>query len=300
MDIKELKNKIENNTLDTKLLILNYKGNGDFIVHQYLNTFINNNKLNIININSLDEIPKKTIFSIKTDNIYFLNSDEVSFDISIDTDEYVWISCKKIIGKKKKEITENIIEVPKLEDWQIKDYISSYCEKLSEDHINKLFSSYKKNLYRLENEIDKIRLFSTIDPFIIIENQLFIEKENQNIFDFSNAIIQKDFKIVSSIYSKIANIDIEPFGLLTVLINNFRLIISIQLSRNTSAESLNISGKQFWAIQKYSCNHYTAEQLVSIYKFLLSIDYGIKTGNIDTKNLIEYIICKIYCLGELK
>ena len=47
MELKELKHNIEHNTLDTNLVIMKYSGNGDFIIHQYLNKYITDNNLEL-------------------------------------------------------------------------------------------------------------------------------------------------------------------------------------------------------------------------------------------------------------
>ena len=98
---------------------------------------------------------------------------------------------------------------------------------------------------------------------------------------------------MATVYKEIQNIDVEPFGLIALLINNFRNVIDVQLSRNATAESLGLSGKQFWAIKNYSCGFYNREELIEIFEFLNDIDYKIKSGELNTSILIDYIICKI-------
>ena len=95
------------------------------------------------------------------------------------------------------------------------------------------------------------------------------------------------------IYKEIDKIDIEPIGLVTVLLNNFRNIIKIQLANNPTAESCGMKPNQFWAI-KHSCGLYTKEQLLSIFNFLTEIDKKIKTGMIPVDSfLIDYIVINI-------
>ena len=74
------------------------------------------------------------------------------------------------------------------------------------------------------------------------------------------------------------------------------MVIDIQLAKNASAESLGISGKQFWAIKNFNCNRYSREELIYIYKLLTSIDLYIKTGYMNTDIVKDYIIFKILAL----
>ena len=50
--------------------------------------------------------------------------------------------------------------------------------------------------------------------------------------------------------------------------------------------------KQFKAI-KYNCGRFTNEELVKIYELLTSIDIKLKTGLIDNKIIVDYLLSKI-------
>ena len=45
--------------------------------------------------------------------------------------------------------------------------------------------------------------------------------------------------------------------------------------------------------------YYTKEQLVRIFMFLSSVDYKLKSGELSSEYLIDYVLIKIAKLGEL-
>ena len=294
MELKELKHNIEHNTLDTNLVIMKYSGNGDFIIHQYLNKYITDNNLELTSIDNLTEIELSTnsLFNTTSNILYYYEVDILETIPVVSNTNKLWIKCKKLSKSIDKSL---VVEIPKLEKWQIIDYISTVCNGLSEDRVEELYKIYTDNIFRISMEISKITLFDEDKNkcYDRIKNQLYADSTDYTIFDIVNCITHHDKSKLTMVYSNINNIDVDIFGLLSLLMSNFKNIISIQLSKTSTPESLNISSKQFWAIKKYSCGYYNKEQLVKIYSFLCTIDYKIKSGSLDTRIALDYVICKI-------
>ena len=61
---------------------------------------------------------------------------------------------------------------------------------------------------------------------------------------------------MSKLYAELNKIDVEPLGLVKLLYDNLKVIISIQLDPNTTAESIGIASNRFWAIKKNNCGFY--------------------------------------------
>lgn len=280
MNLQELKAHIENNTLKENLLI--FTGDGEFIFKQYLHKYVTDNSLDIKYIESIDEISSSNMFAFSSNVLYLLETD--TFIKEPASHNRVWVKCKKNKSK-----TDNI-ELPKLEEWQLEDYIKSKCFELKDSEVKELLKCYKDNPFRLDLELDKILITGT---YKYIKDQLYTDVANYMIFDLTTALVKRDKKKVSDILIEIEHIDVEPFGLLTLMTKNFRQLIDIQLAINPTAESVGVSDKQFWVLKKYNSGYYNREELVKIYKWLLDIDKRIKNGELDTKYLNEYIITKI-------
>lgn len=299
LDIKDFKNDIENKNIKYNFAILKYSDT-DFLGFQYVDAIAKVLNKPVKIIDDLSEMSKNT-FSLFGDNdsdcIYLFLVDKFDYNNLDIISKDLYIICKTI-DKKSLEVFNNyIVELPKLEDWQIKDYVYSVAEGANEKSLDRLIDVCGNDIYRINQELNKIKIFTkqernfTFDKFI--EDGIFSDLSTYSIFDFSNAIVKRDRETLRKIYKEIDKIDIEPIGLVTVLLNNFRNIIKIQLANNPTAESCGMKPNQFWAV-KHSCGLYTKEQLLSIFNFLTEIDKKIKTGMIPVDSfLIDYIVVNI-------
>lgn len=288
IELATFKNEIENNTLlfdDNLFIFIGKDLSSEFIFDQYAHIFINNN---FIELNLVDGL---------YDNMGFFDIDNSSLDVfKTDKLEYIpktfkgWIYCKSVSKDIRDNFDKSIIELPKLEKWQIVDYISSKCH-ITIEQAEKLYDEYD-NIYKLDIESNKLKIFDD-NYFDILSNQL-LSKDEYEIFDITNALLQRDKNKLKLIYQK--DIKVDAFAFMALLIKNFKQVIDIQLARNASAETLGMSGKQFWAIQKYNCNRYSREELIYIYKLLTSLDLQIKSGKINTDIIQNYIVFKILAL----
>lgn len=305
MDIKELKQLIELNKPIEKLLILKYSDN-NFIPHQYINKYRENNNYSVAYVDNLTDL-----LSLKSINIFNDSSDMVTIfetdnftitDTSIKDLSNTIIITKKINKEYKLLFEDNLVEIPKLEAWQLNDYVGSLCEGLSEDAVSYIVNTCNSDIFRIDNECKKIAIFDKrLQENLVKEfkmNDVFSDLSSNTVFDLSNALITRDKVKLSNVLRDIKNIDCEPFQLMALLINNFRNIIHIQLGNNKPPEAIGISPKQYWAIKKYSIGYYEADKLVKIFKELTAFDKTIKNGSLDPKYVIDLICIKIMQIAD--
>lgn len=293
LDIINLKNSIESGTIGDTLLIMEYSDNS-FLCYQYARKISEVRKKSIKYVDSIEEMqPQESIFGNTQDNdcIKVYSCEEL-----ILPDNYNKIKDAIIITKKSPSISGISVKMPKLESWHIKDYIYSIAEGLDSKYLDFLQLICNNDIYRIQQELDKLTMFTVDERKFLFESMLddnaFGDLSSKTVFDFSNALITKNVKALSCIYDEIENIDISEMGLLTILLQNFKNIISVQLSKNATAESLNMKPNQFYAIKK-NMNHYTGDQLIKIYQFLLGIDKKVKTGELTTNILRDYMVVNI-------
>lgn len=294
MTLQELKKSIEDKNIDDKLVIFVYS-DSDFIAHQYIHeiSLIKNLSIEVVdNVVVVDDI-----FGTVDNNIKIYATEMFdSYDDKLLTLKNHYIICKKLSDDTRAIFSNNIVEIPKLESWQIKDYVYSLAEGVDTKYLDNLIEVCHNDINRINQELGKISIFPKerrkylFEQFI--QDDVFNDLSKYNIFNFTSCIIKKDFRELANIYKEIENCDVEPMGFLTTLINNFRNIISIQLGNNPTADSLGMKPGQFWAI-KYSCGFYNKEQLVYIYQLLTDIDRKIKTGEFPVDILIDYLTTQI-------
>lgn len=300
MTIQELKSIIESGNIPKGLVIL--KSDSEFLLNQYVESII---KQRNISANFVE----KWIYIINgSQDIFSIKSDDNSIDI-YNTEEFdcnderlkncgnVFVTCKKITKQSKEIFKDYIIEVDKLEKWQIEDYASSLAEGVNSNQLKNLVTICNYNIYRLDNELQKIKIFPKDQQQIIFNNflddNIFCDLNNHTIFDFSNAILRRDINKLFELYKDIRYVDVEPLGLVTILIKNFKNVIDIQLSRGLTAEQLGMKPNQYWAIKNNVCGFYTKDQLMNIYRFLNDIDRKIKIGEMPMEHLVDYVILKV-------
>lgn len=300
MTIKEFKESIENKTINDSFYIFLYTDTS-FLCHQYVNQIAALLKKQLLYLEELN-ISDNNYLDIFSNNIpvdvirYFLTENLNSIPLSIKNEKYLYIATTKISKDIEKEFSEYIIVVPKLEDWQIKDYVYSVLNGVDRKNLDWLIQICKKDLFRIENEIDKIKFFDPED-----QNDIFTKMINQNlfsdlsdftIFDLTNAVTKKDFNALIPLIKNINNYEVEPLGLITILLNQFRKLIQVFLHPNPTEESTGLKSNVIYSIKKNGLA-YPFEKLVKIFEFLSSLDRLLKTGYIDTKWLIDWALCNI-------
>lgn len=291
MNLIELKKAILDKTLSIDKFIFKYEDN-PFLINTYIDRIKTDNNLIVININNLREISdiEDGMFDDTSHNLYVLSTDKFEDDLSI-------YNVTRTIIKTKQVTNENslpfVVSFDKLENWQIEDYAKVCLPGLLEPEVKWLCSICKYDIYRIDLEAKKINIFDNREQESIFkqlnEDNMYEDLNSMTIFNFTNALLRRDYNTAKDILVNIKNIDIEPTGLVTILYKNFKNIINIQMNPRATAASLNISPKQFMAIKR-NCGIYTDKKLIKIFNMLLGIDYKLKSGLLDNDKIIDYVI----------
>ena len=300
MTIKELKNQIENENIELRFSIYKYTDN-TFLALQYIDAISKILERDIVFLDDLNTYTKSQniLFlnehtSENTLNIFITNVFEEE-SIKLISHSNLIIVCKKMSESCKKIFADYIIEFPKLEKWQIKDYVYSLAQGVDTQKLDYFIELCNWDIYRIDNELNKIKLFSKNERKYkfnrFLDDGIFSDLTMHNIFDFSNALLKKDIPSLTNLYAEIEKIDCEPLGLVTLLYNNLKNIISIQLDPSCTAEKLNMTVNRFWAIKKNNCGYYTKTQLIKSFELVTSIDKKLKTGEITSDVIVDYIVC---------
>lgn len=303
MTIQELKQQIESGNITDELIILK-NTESDFISNQYIKAIsrIKHQKINYVD--SLDELLADSYSIFPT----FLEETEPSLNV-LKSEIFIWVDpnisrlknliivVSKFSDKSiEKQFSPYIVNIPKIEDWMMKDYVYSTAEGIDQKDLDWLMGLCGKNYDRLQQELDKLSLFRTDERkylFSDLTRDGFVDDlSSYSIFNFTNAIVAKDYNSLKSIYKELSRIDVNEFGLLTILVKNFKNIIMVQLTSNPTPESTGLDSKQLYAIRKIP-RVYSPNQLVKIYQLLLDIDRQIKCGELPTELLVDYLIVKI-------
>ena len=304
MDLQQVKNTVLSKQLSKSLIIFICKSS-NFVPLQYIDWY----RKNGIEVEYVEDILRLQSSSNSLFDSWVSNPDKLyvylceTFDLPsekvsyfLTTDKSIFVICKEVSDLVKTSFAESIVNVPKLEKWQIEDLAYSMADGADPQDIDYILKVCGSDINRLYTELQKIALFageerkSLVKDFIY--DGIFNDLSSYTIFDITSAIIKRDHQSLRKVYLEIENIDCDPLGLVGILIKNFRDIISVQCTNNPSPETCGMDSKKFWAV-KYSCGFYTREQLMKIYSMLTSVDRRLKTGELTTDIIIDYIITYI-------
>lgn len=303
MTIQELKNQIESGVVTDAPLIFK-DDDSRFLSNQYITAISKVKKLKINYIQSLSEVIYDSFDFFTCDNdeqpsclnvLYSQVYEWGNIDLARTTNLIV-VTTKFVDKETEKKLSDYIVVMPKLEDWQIKDYVYSICEGVNQKDLDWLMNLCGKNVCRLQQELDKLTLFNVDERKYLFDSFVrdgsMDDLSSYNIFNFTNAIATKDFNTLKSIYKEIERADITDFYLLTVLLKNFRNIVLVQLNSNPTPETTGLDSKQLYAIKRIP-KVYSPQQLVNIFKFLCDIDRQVKEGELPASLVVDYLTVKI-------
>lgn len=291
MDIRLFKENVLNNSVKPQMYALVYDDNNSIIL-QYVNHIAQSTNNSITYLKELDDLQDLMSLGDYDDGgIYVLQLDKLTEKIPRSFYRlFCFIICKEITNNDDLET----IKFPKVETWQMLDYAKVSLKGVNERKIEWLVNLLGNNQLRLENEINKITIFPMNERdaiFDLINNDGgYDDITNLTMFNLVTAISKKSKQDIIDVLEAIKLIDIEPMGLVTSLLKQFKLAIDVKMGTK-DYKGLNISQKQYIAIKKY--NPYTPNELVKIYKLLTNIDYELKIGLLPNEYIIDYVICNI-------
>lgn len=293
MELSELKSKLLNKEKILLPLLFINEDESEFLIKSYIKEIANVNKLEVKEIATLKEmldIQNDVFFNNDYLFIYRVNKNDI-----INVDDLTNII---LINEDKLDLNINTVKFNKLLEWQIEDYVKVLLPGLDKAEISWLCKICKYDILRLTNEANKLNIFDKKDQekiFQLINSENgYCDLNELTVFNLTNAITKKDYVTIHKVFRDIDNIDVEGTGVVTLLLNQFKNIINIQLNPRANATSLGMSEKQFRAIQ-YNCNKYSSKELVDMYEFLTGIDYKLKMGDLEMTNneLNTYILSHI-------
>ena len=291
MDIRLFKDNVLNNSVKPQMYALVYDDNNSIIL-QYVNHIAQSTNNSITYLNELDDLQDLMSLGDYDDGgMYVLQLDKLTEKIPRSFYKlFCFIICKEVTNNDDLET----IKFPKVETWQMLDYARVSLKGVNERKIEWLVNLLGNNQLRLENEINKITIFPMNERdaiFDLINNDGgYDDITNLTMFNLVTAISKKSKQEIIDVLEAIKLIDIEPMGLVSSLLKQFKLAIDVKMGTK-DFKGLNISQKQYIAIKKY--NPYTPNELVKIYKLLTNIDYELKIGLLPNEYIIDYVICNI-------
>ena len=195
---------------------------------------------------------------------------------------------KKIVKLLKKRVT--VIHKDVIKDKDLPDFVRSEFSnngyKIDYKTASYFIQYAGSNVDILISEINKMMMYKDDDKTIKIEdiNEITSKKINDNIFDLSNAIMDKNFKKMYECYNDLMTLKEEPIKIIAMLGSTFTLVYQCKLLYNDGKrqnEIADILKVHPYRVKLAIENNYKINNIKEILKKLHNLDYEIKSGQID-------------------
>ncbi|WP_412990131.1 DNA polymerase III subunit delta [Pediococcus siamensis] len=174
---------------------------------------------------------------------------------------------------------------------QAKDY------KISREALDQLLFRTDSKLSRMMNELPKLMLYNIQSKQITLDSvQALVAKSlDQNVFDLSNAVLQKKSKSAIDIYQSLIKQQEQPLRINAVLVGQFRLLLQVKILQKQGFSQGDIAGtlkvhpyRVKLAMQ--TARHFSKQDLEMGYTGLVDLDLQLKSSQKDPELLFELFL----------
>lgn len=262
IEIQALKQQIEEGTYKEPLLIMEYQDDS-FLADTYWQQIVKGKPYVYASIEQVLAATTGFISSLDSTWKVCRNPERLSVQLALAVNTI--IVCPIIKEQSIRDALDKwICTMPKVSKDHIRDWAYVMLEGVDQRYIDVLLELCKWDIRRISHEIKKFTVFPQQqrgDLFLeAVNDGLFRDMSCQTIFDFTNSVLKKNLKGVTSVYSEIESVDITEMYFYTVITNSFRNLCKVQLQSRATPENTGLSAKQIYALSQ-SLGKYSDMQL---------------------------------------
>lgn len=184
------------------------------------------------------------------------------------------------------------------------DILTKYIHKeidLSPNYCDELIGICEGNCNRILLEVDKIKCLANAQDTTdnsayntLIEEGVIYVPANDLLFPFIDAVTRCNQVLSYTLWTKIKKVE-NSMAILSLLYNNFRNILSVQLAGNVKGicEFTGLTPFQV-KLAKEKAGIFNKEELIHIIKLIRKVEKGIKIGWIEEPMAIKYLLTQIF------
>lgn len=303
MQLWDLKKCIMENNIPHLMI---FTGEERTLMYTYINEVMNRLKLEKTCVDTIVEAYNKAcakslltlskkLLIVKDDKSAL--SDDKMVKALVNSSNYVIVLLSSVDKRAQyyKSLSNYIVSFDKMSEDILMQVLKPLCN-IQESYLKWLIEVCDRDYGRCLLELDKVRIFSKEQ-----QNDLFAKFARDGIiycqipdciFDFSNAILKRDIKRSYSLWEDLKLRGDSPIQIFSVLYNNFRNLMIVQLSEHPTKESTGLEEKQINGI-KWNKGKYTDSELVDIVLLIGELDTMIKQGTISEDVSMEYFLAKV-------
>lgn len=285
MTIEELKKQIESKTIGSEGIV--FVGSDSFVAKQYINEIAIIHNREIEYMDSVDALKVAVSLFGKIDSGKIKVCIKDTIDKEVVLDEFCYLICKKYPGK-------DFVSVPKLENWQVIDYVRTNSSKsIADTDIEDLVKACKYDIHAVDIELSKYCNFDDNQQksifYRLLKNNQLPRLYDGDIFEFTTALINGDVKSLNKFYINLKEYDIEPLGVVTIIYRQLRNMILVGFNPNPTEQNTGLSSKQIYAIRKNLGGH-SSQKLLNSFQVICEAEKLMKEGTISNNQLLDYVV----------
>lgn len=325
MEITQFKKQLKTGFIPDDFIIFECEDNY-FVANQYVNKICELRQLNKKYITSIFEAQNSMTQLFEADDspitLYVLETDTFDeYSESYTSFKNTVVICKKIKTRGSTDIADFTTKIPALSFENIIAYMKAICPGLAignnEDLLLNFYNSTNGDIYKIDSELSKIKLFESDDQAQVLSKLLYSPESDLyalKIFELTNAILnlskasKNDLTVIleflikgkSCFSSKLAGDTQEkadPIAIANILLKNVRdlLLVSPTSGIYSAAEfeSFGISAAKKSKLQK--TYRFSSDFLRDKIKFLANVDLRLKSSKLELskERLFDYILCNM-------
>lgn len=296
MKLHELKKQIALGVMPTDFIIFVNAKDSMFLTDQYMKAIIALAS-GVNKVSSIYEPQQSSLLALTAEenvlNILYTDTfaeraeDYSQFENTI-------VVCDQIEKSIEPAVADFVVQMPKLQEWQILDYVKTFCKGIADEDLLWLIRASEFNIDRVLNELDKVQRFNSDEQKQIFAS-ICTDKNNgfykADLFKIVNAIVDGDLVTLYNFLMYGGADLLEPVVLANRAFSNLKAILLVTQNPSVSAENLGVSAKQKHTLSRQytSLNLEAAKQKM---RFLSEFDLALKTSKLDmTKHeMLSYLI----------
>jgi len=183
-----------------------------------------------------------------------------------------------------------------LKKWVIAK-LSKEGKKISNLALNKIIEFCNFSLTKIDAETNKLLAYIGEEETVKEEDVLQIVTKDAEyiIFELTEALSKKNGTVCFDIIDKLLKQNNNPTSLIAIITNHFRRMFFSSISTYSDAELSKLLNVKEYAIKKskQQSGLFTKMKLKNIYDLCLQVDYNIKSGKMEGKNALSYLVANI-------
>ena len=248
----------------------------------------------IEDLNTISLFGKKIVIVYNLDK---LDNDDLLLEyLNNEGDNVLVLTSYKELDKRKK-ISKVLKEKTKLKevfDLDIVSYIKNNLEDYKMDFmtINLLISYTSSNIFSIDNELSKLKMYKLNDKVITSDDvkKLVKKSYDSTIFDLIDSINRKDIKNILKVYDELLKEKEEPERIMYTIANHYRLLFQV---KNLSDEKSDKEIQSIYSMHPYRLTKLkeqaaimSNEEILLILEKLADLDITVKTGKGELDSLL--------------